>query len=217
MAKNKTVAVNFCPGFKAVAEAILAAAVLILLFPGPSFSLDLDCLSDAKGEVVTWKSSWQTDNRDDGASYEIADARINGLPEPTEITLLFYANGAAEETRRVMTVKKQAMITELCRSILNLPSRSTGRDPFSREELKASPAPSGVRAGVRPPIQGTDSSRLFITFIPEKGWVRGERPSLGAFVQCEIGGRNFVCLEDEKSRYGDQLADIETDMRIYEQ
>ena len=204
-------------GIVMIAESIVAAAALVLIVPGACFGLDLDCLSDAKGEMVSWKSSWQSDNRDDGVAYEIADARISGSPVPTEITLLFYANGGAEETRRVMTVKKQPLITELCRSIQKAVSRPAGRDPFSRETIKESPPPSKTRADGRPPVQTTDSSTSFITFIPEKGWVRGERPSLGTFAKCEIGGRNYLCLEDEKSRYADQLADVETEMKIYEQ
>ncbi len=199
-------------GFRRLVAAALGA--WLALNAGPAAALDLDCLTDAKGEIVSWKRSWQADGSDDGVVYTITEARSNTADNPSEITLLLSTQSTAVQPKRVMTVKKQQMVNEICRSGQKTVSKLLRGGQLNRKTLSESD--DSDKQAARSPAKNP-AAPLFITYVENKGWVRGEKPALGQFSSCTVGGLNFVCLEDERARFGDRLADIETDIKIYDQ
>lgn len=199
-------------------SAALSLAAALLFCPPAAVALDLDCLADARGEVITWRSKWQTDGHDEGTIYEIIDAKLNDERNPTEVTLLLAARGPSAEPNRAMTVKKQPLISELCGSVPRTVSRLVRHDPFSQQVYGGQPAKNEQISAGRSAGPAERSLNLpYIMYISAKGWVRGERPALGSFTTCPVGDKLFTCPAEDKSEYGDQLTDIAADMKLYEE
>ena len=192
-------------------------AAFLIQTTTPVWALDLECLDDPQGELLEWRSSWQPDGQDQGMIYEVTDARVNDSIQPTEITLLLKARGEASKSNRGLTVKKQELVSELCKSIKKTVGKLIRQNQFSRTGTNRS---EEVAQDPPPRMLGPDElakKSPFIAYLPNKGWVRSDKPALGEFGRCEIGGRTFVCLEQDKNRYGEQLVEIEAEMKFYEQ
>lgn len=196
---------------------LVTLAACFLQSVNPARALDLECLDDPQGELLEWQSSWQPDGQDQGMIYEVTDARANEANQPTEITLLFKARGEATESNRGLTVKRQELVGEICRSIKKTVAKLIKKNQLGRTDSVNS---EGADRGRNPRTLGPDElakKSPFIAYLPNKGWVRGDKPAIGEFGRCEIGGRTFICLEQDKNRYGDQLVETEAEMKIYDQ
>lgn len=60
--------------------------------------------------------------------------------------------------------------------------------------------------------KGPDLRTLPFIHFTSGGWVRADTLTYGVLTTCEVAGRVFSCIEDEKARYGEQLKQVEQDL-----
>ena len=171
------------------------AVALGLLFLAPSVAVaekGFPCLKGGTGKTLIWNASWQSDRKDDNVVYQIGEIlHFETNNSYTTVLKLIAEQSATKETRH-LPISSVASARMVCESL----STSQTKSRSSQKTMVKSDS-TASRSKRRTP--------QFIKYV-RQGWVRADLPRTQIPLDtCIIMGREFLCLEEDKQRFGEQL------------
>ena len=164
-----------------------------LIFPSIAVAeKGFPCLQGSTGKTLVWNASWQSDRKDDNVVYQIGEILHFETNNSYTTVLKLIAEQSAEKETRHFPISSVASARMVCAS---LSADQVKLRSNNRENIKPSTA-KPARLSRTP---------QFIKYV-RQGWVRADLPRTQIPLDtCIIMGREFLCLEEDKQRFGEQL------------
>lgn len=170
---------------------LLAGAAML---PLSTAAADFQCLDGSTASVLRWDGSWQSDRLDHDVNYRITDLVRISSGASRSITIEMEALSPAEKSERFLAIASDLLASEVCKRL----SKSSS--------LEAAPRDKSAE-------KNDSADRLRFIKYTARGWVRDDPPPRKTLAKCIISGIEFLCLEEEKQRYGDQLDLVGAELR----
>lgn len=180
---------------------VVAVCLLVLVLAEISLPLSAhandttSCLHNVTGASVRWDASWQSDRLDNDVSYLVVDAVRFSTASSATVTLELTANGPAKKHQRYLVVDANTFRKKVCGRITQANTRVQKHSSARKGKTKA-------------PTQ-----RLQFIRYTTRGWVKADPPQQKTLAKCSILGRSYLCLEEEKQRFGEQLKTVEAEIK----
>ena len=184
---------------------LLLAAPRLTLAEPTSHSMNraaanpLECLSSAKGRVLTWNGQWGDSAGDAGVQYRILEVstRYTYPARSQSVALVLSASSPADRPFRKMAISDEQTARNVCAQLRDristlLPDTSTQAVPTPLKQTEPE----------------VDASLPFITYSPD-GWVLGDTPPGAHLTICQILLHPYLCTKDDREKFSDRLGDVE--------
>lgn len=167
----------------------IAISVFILIYPGLALAeKEFPCLRGSTGRKIIWSASWQNDRNDDNIAYQISKVLHFETNSSYSVVLKLIAETKASKEIRHLPIASAVFARMVCKNL-------TGRPTKLRKIVSTN----------KKVLNKLHKQLQFIKYL-RQGWVRADLPRTQIPLEtCIIMGREFLCLEEEKLRFGEQL------------
>ena len=189
----------------------IPALALVLVYSGvvraeETPRSDFGCVIASQGGTLTWDSSWQSDQSDEGMAYRIASIAERKEGRELMVMVELVALGRASRTVRYLTISDRDTAQSLCRNISTPTAANRSKEIVVARSGKISRQPNNQRMQ-SPPIDPSFAEERDYPFIRHTkwGWVLSDPPSYEAMTLCDVGERRFRCLQSDFQAHSQSL------------